>query len=94
MFTVKADPVVLEKLADLLRQETPDACIRLKEYTLGGGLHARKMLGPGIDVQDEARDALYVIGGVPFIASKELCDSYGDTFALLLINGHLQVTRT
>lgn len=52
------------------------------------------MLGPGIDVQDEARDALYVVGGVPFIASKELRDSYGDTFALLLINGRLQVTRT
>lgn len=37
MFTVKADPVVLAKLADLLRQEGPGACIRLKEYTLGGG---------------------------------------------------------
>lgn len=37
MFTVQADPAVLEKLAALLRQEAPGACIRLKEYTLGGG---------------------------------------------------------
>ncbi len=37
MFTVKADPAVLEKLAVLLRQEVPGSCIRLKEYTLGGG---------------------------------------------------------
>lgn len=51
------------------------------------------MLGPGIDVRDEARDALCVAGGVPFIAGKELCDSYGDAFALLLVDGRLQVTR-
>ena len=37
MLTVKADKAVLEKLAALLRNEEPDSCVRLKEYTCGGG---------------------------------------------------------
>lgn len=37
MLTIKADRIVLEKLADLMRNEEPGSCVRLKEYTLGGG---------------------------------------------------------
>lgn len=51
------------------------------------------MLGPGIDVRDGARDALYVVGDVPFIAAEELCDRYGGSFGLLFRDGRLHVER-
>jgi hypothetical protein len=37
MFTVRAEKPVFEKLAALLREENAGACIRLREYVLGGG---------------------------------------------------------
>lgn len=37
MITVKMDKAIFEKLSILLQNDEPGACVRLKEYTLGGG---------------------------------------------------------
>lgn len=37
MLHIEADKAVLERLAALLDGEGPDACLRLREYVLGGG---------------------------------------------------------
>lgn len=91
MFTVKADPAVPGKLAELLRPEAPEACIRLKEYTRGGDRHVTKILGPGIDVRDGSRNLPCVVGEVPFIAAEGICCRYVGSFALLPGEGRLHV---
>ena len=37
MFTVQGDPEILARLRTLLQGQDPGTCIRLREYTLGGG---------------------------------------------------------
>lgn len=37
MLTITTDKNILEKLAALLRAEASGSCVRLKEYTIGGG---------------------------------------------------------
>lgn len=49
------------------------------------------MLGPSIDKRNEDEDALTVVDGVPFIASGELTDGYGDHFELRFEEGRLLV---
>ena len=37
MFAVRADSAIFEKLGTLLQGQEPGTCIRIREYTLGGG---------------------------------------------------------
>lgn len=37
MLTIKAEQKIFDKLREILGNEDKDACIRLREYTLGSG---------------------------------------------------------
>ncbi len=37
MLTIKAEKAILDRLRELLSREEKGTCIRLREYTLGGG---------------------------------------------------------
>ncbi len=91
MITVKMDQEIAEKLAGLVKNDKPGACVRLKEYTIGGGCHATKMLGLTIDQRDELEDQQAVVDGITFIANEDFLCQYGESFQIVLDEGRFLV---
>ena len=46
MFIVTVSEDILAKLRSMLEDEDEGACVRLREYTLGGGCRSRIVAGP------------------------------------------------
>lgn len=92
MISVKAEQNILDKLKELLAEENNDnACIRLKEYTIGQACHAKRMLGPSVDEMDELEDEAVEVNGIKFVASETFRDTYGNDFELVFKDGTLMV---
>lgn len=80
MFKVEVDNETLEKLRQMVADEDDGACVRLREYKLGGGCRTRLMLGLAIEEMDEDEDEKIEINGVPFIAESDFLQRYGKEF--------------
>ena len=82
MFRISTDTSMLDKLRGMLEDEEEGTCVRLREYKVGGGCHAKIMLGLGMDEPDEDDDVRMDIDGVPFVAEKDFLSKYGTSFTL------------
>ena len=82
MFKIKIEDRIFEKLSITLAEEDEGTCIRLKEYRVGGGWHAKIMLGLGMDEFDNDEDVSLTLQGIPFIADKGFLDKYGSSYIL------------
>ena len=82
MFTISTDESMLEKLRGMLADEDEGVCVRLREYKVGGGCHAKIVLGLGMDEPDEEEDVQTEIDGIPFVAEKDFLSKYGTSFTL------------
>lgn len=82
MFTVTIDEAMLQKLRAMLEDEDEGACVRLREYKVGGGCHSKITLGLGMDAADEEEDAQIKVHDVPFVAEKDFLLKHGNAFSL------------
>ena len=83
MFSLEANDEILSKLKEMWEDEDDeDICIRLREYTIGSGWHAKIMLGLGMEEMDEDEDEKIMVGDLPFIAEKDFLLKYGQKFSL------------
>ena len=82
MFTVTVDDEMLAKLRSMLENEDEGTCVRLREYTLGGGCRSRIILGLALEEKDEDEDEGVVVEDVTFIADSDFLLRYGRKFAL------------
>ena len=82
MFTVTINEEILAKLRSMLEDEDEGTCVRLREYTLGGGCRSRIVLGLAMEEMDEDEDESVVVEDVTFIADSDFLLRYGRTFAL------------
>ena len=80
MFKVTVDETMLAKLREMIEDEGDDACVRVREYKLGGGCRTRIILGLAIEEMDEDEDEKVEIEGVPFIADADFLLRYGREF--------------
>ena len=83
MFTVTVDDEMLAKLRSMLEDEDEGTCVRLREYTLGGGCRSRIILGLALEEKDEDEDEGVVVEDVTFIADSDFLLRYGRKFALV-----------
>ena len=81
MFTVSVNEEILAKLRSMLEDEDEDTCVRLREYTLGGGCRSRIVLGLALEERDE-EDESTTVEDVTFIADGDFLLRYGRKFAL------------
>ena len=65
----------------MLEDEDEGACVRLREYTLGGGCRSRIVLGLALEERDE-EDESTTVEDVTFIADGDFLLRYGRKFAL------------
>lgn len=93
MFNVTVPEEMLEKLRDMLEDEDEESCVRLREYKVGGGWHAKIVLGLGIDEAEEDEDVQIEISDVPFIAEEDFLAKYGKDFSLVF-NENKEVVLT
>ena len=82
MFTVNVNEEMLAKLRSMLEDEDEGTCVRLREYTLGGGCRSRIILGLALEEKDEDEDESVDVEDVTFIADSDLLLRDGRTFAL------------
>ena len=82
MFTVSVNEEILAKLRSMLEDEDEGTCVRLREYTLGGGCRSRIVLGLAMEEMDEDEDESTVVEDVTFIADSDFLLRYGRKFAL------------
>ena len=82
MFTVSVNEEILAKLRSMLEDEDEGTCVRLREYTLGGGCRSRIVLGLAMEEMDEYEDESTVVEDVTFIADSDFLLRYGRKFAL------------
>ncbi|WP_207263236.1 ErpA-related iron-sulfur cluster insertion protein [Desulfovibrio sp. Huiquan2017] len=81
MFTVDTTEELLGKLRDLLAEEDPETCVRLREYNAGCGCHSKIRLGLGLD-EPEEEDEQISVQGIPFVAEKDFLLKHGRSYAL------------
>ena len=81
MFTVTVNEEMLDRLRSMLEDEDEGACVRLREYTLGGGCRSRIILGLALEEKDEDDESVDV-EDVTFIADSDFLLRYGRKFAL------------
>lgn len=91
MFTVKVSAEIVEKLKILLSEEGGDVRVRLRTYTIGQGWHAKTVLGPSIDEINDMDDVAVDTQGIPFIASEEFLERFGNTFEVVFEEDMLRV---
>lgn len=82
MFTVTVNEEMLAKLRSMLEDEDEGTCVRLREYTLGGGCRSRIILGLALEEKDEDDDESVDVEDVTFIADSDFLLRYGRKFAL------------
>ena len=82
MFTVTVNEEMLAKLRSMLEDEDDGTCVRLREYTLGGGCRSRIILGLALEEKDEDEDESVDVKDVTFIADSDFLLRYGRKFAL------------
>ena len=81
MFEVHIDDAaILEKLHKMLEEDDEDACIRIREFKMGGGWHSKVMLGLSIDEMDEDEDSKIMNNNLPFIAENDFLAKHGNVF--------------
>ena len=80
MFTVTVNEEMLAKLRSMLEDEDEGTCVRLREYTLGGGCRSRIILGLALEEKDE--DESVTVEDVTFIADSDFLLRYGRKFSL------------
>lgn len=83
MFTVTVNEEMLAKLRSMLEDEDEGTCVRLREYTLGGGCRSRIILGLALEEKDEDEDESVDVEDVTFIADSDFLLRYGRSFALI-----------
>ena len=93
MFTIDIQEGMLEKLRSMLEDEDEGACVRLREYKMGGGCHSHIILGLSFEEMDDDEDEKIVMDGIPFIAERDFLLKYGRSFSLGF-NEDRQVTLT
>ena len=82
MFAVTVNEELLDKFRSMLEDEDEGACIRLREYTLGGGCRSRIILGLALEEMDEDEDESVKVEDVTFIADSDFLLRYGRKFSL------------
>ena len=82
MFTVTVNEEILAKLRSMLEDEDEGTCVRLREYTLGGGCRSRIVLGLAMEEMDGDEDESVQVEDVTFIADGDFLLRYGRKFAL------------
>ena len=82
MFAVTVNEELLDKFRSMLEDEDEGTCVRLREYTLGGGCRSRIILGLALEEKDEDEDESVTVEDVTFIADSDFLLRYGRTFAL------------
>ena len=82
MFAVTVNEEMLKRLRSMLEDEDEGVCVRLREYTLGGGCRSRIILGLALEEMDEDEDQSVTVEDVTFIADSDFLLRYGRTFAL------------
>ena len=89
MFIVTVGEDILAKLRSMLEDEDEGVCVRLREYTLGGGCRSRIVLGLALEERDD-EDESTTVEDVTFIADGDFLLRYGRKFALEF-NGEKQL---
>ena len=84
MVQINITPDISEKFKKLLAEEdNEDAVFRIRESKVGGGCKSRIELRVSLDEREDPDEECEVtIGGLPFVVSNDVIDSYGKKYSI------------
>ncbi len=83
MLNISITDEAAARLRAILNEENDEACIRVRETKIGTACKSKVVLRLSID-QREDEDVKGEAESLPFVASPEIMDQYGESFSVFL----------